>query len=288
MTEETEETAKTRFPLKVRRRLRKAWQYVTSYLPSRRTPDAFAHVRAFCIFIGYPRSGHTLVGSIVDAHPNAIVANELNVVGHVKRGFSRAQIYALILANSRGFARSARQWTGYSYAVPNQWQGRFTTLEVIGDKRGAGTVRQLRTNRGLLDRLQSTIATNIRWIHVVRNPYDNISTICRRHGWPLRKAVDYYFGLCASVADLRTQIAPDAILDVWHEPLIAQPDAGIRAICQFLGLEPHPDYVRDCAAIVFPEPKQTRGDIEWPTELLDTVTTQAKAVPWLRRYVDES
>jgi hypothetical protein len=31
---------------------------------------SFAHVESFCMFIGYPRSGHTLIGSILDAHPN--------------------------------------------------------------------------------------------------------------------------------------------------------------------------------------------------------------------------
>ncbi|HLE78555.1 MAG TPA: sulfotransferase [bacterium] len=275
-------------PLRVRRRLRKAWHFLRSYLPSRRAEALFADVRTFCMFIGYPRSGHTLVGSLIDAHPNAIVANELNIVGHVKRGFSRAQIYTLILANSRAFARKARTWTGYTYAVPNQWQGRFRRLDVIGDKRGAGTVRQLRTHPELLARLQHTIGTEIRFIHVIRHPLDNISTISRRHGWPPAKAISYYFALCQSVADLKAQLGTGAVLDVWHEQVIAHPDTAIRQVCAFLGLEPDPDYVRDCAGIVFAAPRQTREDVVWSLDEREAVRSQARGFPWLRHYADES
>ena len=33
-------------------------------------------VQSFCLFACYSRSGHSLVGTILDAHPNAAVAHE--------------------------------------------------------------------------------------------------------------------------------------------------------------------------------------------------------------------
>jgi hypothetical protein len=39
-------------------------------------PD-FSSVRTFVLFVGYPRSGHSLIGSIMDAHPNIIIAHEV-------------------------------------------------------------------------------------------------------------------------------------------------------------------------------------------------------------------
>jgi hypothetical protein len=270
--------------LKARRRVRKAWQFLTSYIPSRRNGDLFSHVRTFCMFVGYPRSGHTLVGSLIDAHPRAIISNELNVIGHVKRGFSKDQIYTLIVANSQAFAKSGSEWNGYHYAVRHQWQGRCETLEVIGDKRGAGTIRQLRANPGLFERMQRTIDADLRFIHVIRNPFDNISTIVRRHRWPLEQAISYYFGLCRTVADLKTLAGTEAMLDVFHEQLIARPSDEISAICRFLGLEPYPDYVRDCAGIIFPAPRHTRTEVAWSPELVASVGLQARAVPWLQHY----
>jgi hypothetical protein len=42
------------------------------------TPD-FSNVRTFILFVGYPRSGHSLIGSIMDAHPNVIIAHEVRL-----------------------------------------------------------------------------------------------------------------------------------------------------------------------------------------------------------------
>jgi hypothetical protein len=34
-------------------------------------------LRAFCLFIGYPRSGHRLIGALLDAHPDVAIAHEI-------------------------------------------------------------------------------------------------------------------------------------------------------------------------------------------------------------------
>lgn len=54
--------------------------------------------------------------------------------------------------------------------------------QVIGDKKGGPTTSMLGKARGLLDlqELQKTVAVPIRLIHVIRNPFDNIATICLR------------------------------------------------------------------------------------------------------------
>ena len=40
-------------------------------------------LRSFCLFIGYPRSGHSLLGSLLDAHPDIAIAHEVNALGLV-------------------------------------------------------------------------------------------------------------------------------------------------------------------------------------------------------------
>jgi hypothetical protein len=100
----------------------------------RRKP--FRAVRSYCIFIGYPRSGHSLVGSLLDAHPNIVIAHELDALKYMNAGFSRGQILNLIVDRSRIFTKQGRVWTGYSYRVPGQWQGNHRDLRVIGDKNG--------------------------------------------------------------------------------------------------------------------------------------------------------
>src|SRR4051812_7341147 len=99
--------------------------YAKSYIGSLRRRSAFSGVKTFCMFLGYPRSGHSLVGSLLDAHPNMVIAHELDVLKFVRAGFSCEQIFYLLLENSENYAKAGRKYSGYSYAVPNQWQGRF-------------------------------------------------------------------------------------------------------------------------------------------------------------------
>ena len=37
-------------------------------------------VEALVLFVGHPRSGHTLVAAILDSHPEMIIANEFNLL----------------------------------------------------------------------------------------------------------------------------------------------------------------------------------------------------------------
>ena len=58
----------------------------------------------------------------------------------------------------------------------------FTFTQVIGDKKGTGTARALGNPRGLQDlqKLQKTAMVPVKLIHVIRNPFDNIGTVCLR------------------------------------------------------------------------------------------------------------
>jgi hypothetical protein len=48
----------------------------------------FPDLSTLCLFIGHPRSGHTLGGALLDAHPNAVIAQKLDVLGLVLDGLS--------------------------------------------------------------------------------------------------------------------------------------------------------------------------------------------------------
>ncbi len=50
----------------------------------------------YCMFIGYPRSGHSLIGSLLDAHPNIIISHELNVLKKLYMGWKEQRIYTEI------------------------------------------------------------------------------------------------------------------------------------------------------------------------------------------------
>ena len=116
-------------------RLRLIKRYLESYFPSLRSEKLFEAVATYCMFIGHGRSGSTLIGSLLDAHPSIIIAHELNALKHIETGFSRRRLYYLLLRNSELYAAGGRKAGGYEYSVENQWQGKFERLRVIGDKR---------------------------------------------------------------------------------------------------------------------------------------------------------
>ncbi len=250
--------------------------------------DRFDSVETYCMFIGYPRSGHSMVGSLMDAHPDMVISNELDALKYVDLGFDRDQIYYMILENTREYARAGRSQTGYSYVVPNQHQGTFRDLKVIGDKKGGSSTFHLRRDPTLLDRLGKVVSVPMRFIHVTRNPYDNITTMATRSGRDLDERIDTYFKFVATNATVRKRIGPDGVLDMHLEDFIADPAAKLRSICEFIGLDAPDDFIKDAAGIVYKEPKRTRAKIKWSKKQVATVAERIERYDFLKGYTYES
>lgn len=258
------------------------YQFLSSFWHTIRSRELFADVNTYVLFIGYPRSGHSLVGFLIDAHPNAIIASQTNLLRYLRHGFSPRQAFYCILENSRKVARVGREWRRYSYEVPNQWQGRFDKLLVIGDCTGLSRVRK---NPGLLKTAQRKLAAvDLKLIHVIRNPYDNISTMARARRLELAKTIEVYFSMCEVVEQIQSQVAPGMIYDLRHEDLIADPRTALEGLCGFLGLTAEPGYYEDCASIIFKSPRKTRKEMPWTPDLIAAVREQSSRFPSLRGY----
>lgn len=273
----------------VRDRLALAWAYPTSYYKGRKNKELFEGVGTYCMFIGYPRSGHSLVGSLLDAHPHAIIAHELDALKFVEAGFGRDQLYQLLLDNSRRFARRGREWTGYAYEVPRQWQGRSNDLRVIGDKKGGRSTLRLARNPDLPHRLQKTVAAGIRYVHTIRNPYDNIATMHKRalehdHHQTLGATAGDYLERCEMNAKLKERLGDEAVLDVHHESFVENPKSSLGGLCDFVGLGYDEGYLEDCASIVFASPRKSRHAVEWDDATSAAVRTGIERFDFLRDY----
>lgn len=208
---------------------------------------------------------------------------------YVFAGFTRNQIYYILLKNSRQSAEAGRKTGGYSYKVDNQWQGKFDKLQVIGDNLGGGAVLRLQSRPWLLHRLRKVIKGEIKFIHVIRNPYENISTICSKAkahklNPNLKDSIEYYFSLCETVAVTKKQIKSADIFELRHESFISSPKTYLKELCLFLGLDASDDYLNDCASIVYKAPHKSRYDIQWDRELIDIVKRRIEKFPFLEEY----
>ena len=124
--------------------------------------------------------------------------------------------------------------------------------------------------------------TGNRWI--VRNPFDNISTMCLKHGLQLEGKVDYYFSFCVNLAKLRQQFNDIDWLIVRHESLIDNPGSVLKEICHFLGLKGCDKYLNDCASIVYQSPIKSRYEIEWKPNLIKAVEERISEYDFLSGY----
>lgn len=246
----------------------------------------FEQVETYCMFIGYPRSGHSLVGQLINAHRNAIIAHEENALFRLLQGYYPKQIYALLLRRDEKFARRGRRWTGYSYEVPGLSQGQYKTLKVIGDKAGGMTTEVLAKHPELFEWL-SMFGVPLRVIHHVRNPYDNISSISRREDKTLEAATQKYFLKATRARNHLKQVnkLPTAsVLETHHEDLVAAPQKFLTRLMLFLGLDPYPEYLTACADVVFDSPHKSRHKVSWPPALKDAVAERMRQYDFLRGY----
>jgi len=244
----------------------------------------FAQVRRYCFFIGYQRSGHSLIGSLLNAHPDVVIAHELGAVPYVAHGFSRNQLFAAVLHRDRDFAAFGRKWTGYEYAVPHQHQGTFRRLQVVGDKFGGTTAVQIAAEPALLDRLRQVVEVPLRVLHVTRNPYDNIATLSGRMHVSLADATDRYARLCRAVAAVATLLGPEELLTVDYDAFVAAPAQSLARICTYLDVEAEPAYLADCAGIVWPSTRRTREKVSWTEAERHGVMQLTGTYPWLGQY----
>ena len=156
------------------------------------SPTVSKNIKVFLFFVGYPRSGHSIVGSVLDAHPHIVVSHELffmnkwdsSLFNKENADSSPTKLYSKIYQKSVRNAGNVRMKynKGYTLAIEQSCQGSFDNfIDVIGDKSGGGVVNAYLKNRTEVlahyKTLKEGIGVPIKVVHVIRNPYDNIATM---------------------------------------------------------------------------------------------------------------
>jgi hypothetical protein len=254
-----------------------------------RAPQRFSFVDTLCVFIGHVKSGGSLIGSMLDAHPDALVSDEVDLLRHLEAGFDREQLCHLVEKGSRREAMkgrvTARRLDAYSLAVPGSCQGRSACVRVLGDVRAGPTTRRLGEHPELLDQLESVMSpTRVRLVHVVRNPFDPIAAMVRRGGRTFANATEDYAAQCQRLLRLRGAIAPQQLLTVRYEEFTDDPRHGLAEVCSFVGLEPEAEYLEACAAVVQKDRPGERTTVDWSTEAIGAVEELIESVPFLHGY----
>ena len=69
-------------------RIFRKFRFILSYLRSLSfgylRQHRYKSIESFIIFVGYPRSGHSLIAALLDAHPEIVISMEWGALSHLR------------------------------------------------------------------------------------------------------------------------------------------------------------------------------------------------------------
>ncbi|UGS38812.1 sulfotransferase [Capillimicrobium parvum] len=249
-------------------------------------------VEVFCLFMGYTRSGHSLVGTVLDAHPEAVVAHEGKIFAGDERKsltgelrpFKRNKLFDyLVNRSARQAEQGHRGWRRDSSStnlIPGASNGTYTKLRVIGTKRGQEPPMIWEKNPEIFDQLAQLTGAEIRLLHVYRNPWDNIASMGRFHG---DRAIGKYFRR----ANIINRFQHESDVPMHHmalEDLVDDPEQEVRTMLEFYSLPVDDTFLAACRQRIDGKPSESRKEREWSEGAIEAVAKRMDRVPWLERY----
>ena len=280
-------------------------------------------VEKFVFFIGYPRSGHSIIGSMMDAHPNMVIAHEYFLFNQWdtavrNRLKNKTYFFNALYKNSfedamnpRGLRNIKDMHKGYTLAMNSTWQGGFTKLRIIGDKSGGQTCIQWNKNAEQMkvyyQELLATLEIPIHVLHVVRNPYDMIATAVlyaalghkpdtkypatedKKYFNPtlLRDKANYILEMANAVEGMVKEMDFN-LLQLHNEDFIADPKGTIGRICDFLEVECTEEYLRECYDKAYKVISRSRNLVVWTTEVHEMIEKAMEKHAFFHRYSFQS
>ena len=154
------------------------------------TQDVIDQVKYLFTFLNYPRSGHSILAALLDAHPNMVIAHHYDLC-HSHHRNNKTLLFNDLLQNSRleaidGHRSSLCNEKNYTLHVANSWQGKYDKyIRVIGDKGCIGP--SFEAFLKVYNELKVGTKIPMKVIIPIRNPFDIISTrvlyaVAKSHG----------------------------------------------------------------------------------------------------------
>ena len=245
--------------------------------------QSFCDFKSFCLIIGNSRSGSTILGSIVDAHPNAIVANETMASQVFWRGLSRSDILGEIIDNSSANYRSGRQSEEYQYQIGAAPDSK-SAVRVYGDKIWNPATLLLHGDYNLISSLENKLEANVILIASIRNPFDTIATMHKRSKAPIEDRIRWFFMHCDALAAIEAKMTKSDFLISYHEQLIDSPYEEISRISRALRLPVDPLHFKNVDRFLYKRPSNSRVSIEWTIAEVDEILQRMQGFPFLSIY----
>jgi len=225
----------------------------------------------FVFFVGFGHSGHSLIGAILDGHPDACIANEANYLSSLSSKSLPSKASAIAeLTRSAAETLETQRWlnTGYSYRMEGSEQGICRRLCAVGDKKGGQTAELFAQNPSQLLLAKTLFGVDLRLISVIKNPYDVIAASAFRRSEDLQqKHVDSFFRKAKVVKDLRAESHESLFTLIRYEQFVANLEDQLARLLDFVGLRQDEGLIAAARGLIRVDIKPRRETISWPSGL---------------------
>lgn len=267
------------------------------------------------------------MGSFLDAHPNIALSFAFFLFRNLLKrpdeegsldGLLRNKTLFFNIIYERSYqyslVSSGKKKKGYTLDVPELWSGKFDGhLQVIGDKSALPTTMGYSNSfpahfKEQYKSLQRSVGIPLLGIHVVRNPFDMISTHLLyqsldyswktegKGNWSatnkynnesrLEQVIEFFFDKAKSVHEM-IPLCRMNILEVHNEDLVKDPQREIKRMCEFLGVKCPEDYLRKCESKSYRNVSRTRDKVFWPQHLRRRVEERIDMYSFFKGYTFE-
>jgi hypothetical protein len=211
-------------------------------------PDPTKPQAVFPFIVGCPRSGTTLLQAMLDSHPELAVPPESHFIPRLERAFGRGwsglaregRFVDTLFAGRRfqlwGFTREEVAEM-LERCRPDDVGGAIRLLFATWAAREGKTAYADKTPRYLahLERL-ARLFPEARFVHLIRDGRDVALSLAEAFERGPRTATQaaLYWGTRVAEGRRQGQALPGRYLELRYERLVAEPDAALRELCEFI------------------------------------------------------
>ena len=240
------------------------------------TDSQITKVESIIMFVGHAHSGHSLIGSLLDAHPDIAISNHVNIPNLLlKHNLAKNEIYKILLYISMQ-NKKPLSWknTEYSYKQDKSFQGKTQNPIILGDKQGGASTRILMNNPLLLNKLLGVFSDKLKVIFVHRNVFDNIAAFSYYMEEELsQKHIDRYFKNLEEVYKIKESINKRNWFSLCHEKFISSPVEHLAKLYKFLEIKPDCN-VENLTKLVNKKPKTRKENINWTKDQINHINNR--------------
>jgi len=279
-------------------------------------------VKTFVFFLGHPRSGHSIVASLMDSHPHMVISHEFNLFGSLSNRSlapTKSKIFNALWENtiastvSNGSRTELENKKGYTLFVDGLYQGKYVDhIDVIGDKKGVSTTDMLlkKPDEWLYCfNIVKSLAGTLKVIHTIHNSYDNIATMILYSLFfaghfqfnelkepnntdkinskidfaTIKKKIKLYFSLFKAIVDAKKRYNLN-VIEIHGKDLILDPRGTLLKMCNDLGVTCSDNYLEMCSNKIYKTESKTRYMIQWTDDQLQMVQQNIEKYSSLRGY----